>query len=67
MKVYFSVTVAFYDNGTKSAHITGTKASERKPETSFKTSNGIDVYTYWFDSYEEASEFAENAKKAKGE
>ena len=63
-KVFYSVTTVFHDNGSVNAIITSTKAAEEKPERSFASLRDKDLYVDWFDTYEEAEKFAEEAKKA---
>lgn len=64
MKVFYSVTTIVHDDGSVNAIITSSKSAEEKPESSFKSLSRKDIYVDWFDSYEEAAEFAEEAKKA---
>lgn len=64
MKVFYSVTTIVHDDGSVNAVITSSKLAEQKPESSFKSLSRKDIYVDWFDSYEEAAQFAEKAKEA---
>lgn len=64
MKVFYSVTTIVHDDGSVNAIITSSKSAEQKPKSSFNSLSRKDIYVDWFDSYEEAAQFAEEAKKA---
>ena len=65
MKVFYSVTSIVHKDGSANAFITQTKSAEVKPEQSVKHHSDKTTTVDWFDSYEEASKFADE-KKSRG-
>jgi hypothetical protein len=64
MKTYWCVKTSVDDNGRVVANITNTIEAVSKPENSFTITKRRDIYNDWFESYEEAQEFVEEAKRA---
>ena len=63
MKTYYCVMTSFDDKGHTMSHITSTKETDEMPENSFKSTRNRDIYTDWFDDYEEAVRFVEDTLK----
>lgn len=64
MKTYYCVTSKFDDKGNGWAGITNKVEADEKPESTFKSTTRADIYTDWFDSYDEAEEFVRDSVKA---
>ena len=64
MKTWYCVTSSFDDRGKAAAAITATVEAEEKPDNSHSSTSRKDIYNDWFDSYEEAQQFAEDARCA---
>lgn len=63
MKKFWCVTTKFFDSGRVKPTINLVDA-EKKPENDFVENRMCDEYYDYFDSYEEARKFYDNAKKA---
>ncbi len=63
MKTYWCVTVTIFDNGRVTAAITASKDADYKPESHFTGTSRRDIYTDWFDRYEDAEAFVKEAKE----
>lgn len=63
-KAYYCVTTSVNDKGKVIAAITNVIDAACKPENSFKSLKRKDIYNDWFDSFEEAEKFVEEAKTA---
>ena len=66
MKTYYCVMTSFDDKGHTMARITSTKETDEMPESSFKSTRNKDIYTDWFEDYEEAVQFVEDTLKENG-
>lgn len=64
MKTYWCVTTSVDNRGRVVANITVTVEAVSKPENSSKSTKRIDIYNDWFESFKEAQEFIEEAKRA---
>lgn len=64
MKKYYCVTISFYDRGRETAGITNMVEASAKPESTFTSTSRKDIYNDWFDSFEEAKQFVEEARVA---
>lgn len=64
MKTYWCVTTSVDDRGRVIANITNTVEAVCKPENSSTSTKRKDIYNDWFESFEEAQTFAEEAKRA---
>lgn len=64
MKTYYCVTTSVYDDGHITAAITGTKQSEKKPQSHSKETSKCDIYTDWFESEADANAFIREAQNA---
>lgn len=64
MNTYWCVTTSIDDRGKIISRITATKEAARKPENSCTSAARRDVYTDWFESYEAAQNFVEEAENA---
>ena len=64
MKKYFVVVSTFDNRGNVTASIVDTVEAEKKPEQGYKSTRSKDIYTDYFDSFEEAKEFVEEARLA---
>ena len=63
MKTYYRVTSTFDNKGRTRAFVEMVRASN-KPEGTFFSNNRFDVYEDYFESEEEARQFAAEAKNA---
>ncbi len=63
MKTYYCVMSSFDDKGHTMARITSEKEAEVMPESSFRSTRNKDIYTDWFENYEEAVQFIEDTLK----
>lgn len=63
-KTYWCVTTSINDRGRVVSHITNTVEASGKPENISKSTTRRDIYNDWFESFEEAQAFAEEAKRA---
>ena len=66
MKTYYCVMTSFDDKGHTMSRITSTKETDEMPENSFKSTRNRDIYTDWFEDYEEAVRFVEDTLKENG-
>lgn len=64
MKTYYCVTTSFDDRGRVTAGITNTVEAVTKPESTFTSTSRKDIYNDWFESFEEAKQFVEEARVA---
>lgn len=64
MKTYYCVTTSFDDRGRVTASITNTVEAATKPGSTFTSTNRKDIYNDWFESFEEAKQFVEEARVA---
>lgn len=64
MKTYYCVTTSFDDRGRVTAGITNTLEAAKKPESPFTSTSRKDIYNDWFESFEEAKQFVEEARVA---
>lgn len=64
MKTYYCVTTSFDDRGRVTAGITNTVEAATKPESTFASTSRKDIYNDWFESFEEAKQFVEEARVA---
>ena len=64
MKTYYCVTSKWDDRGNGWAGITSKVEAEEKPESTFNSTPRADVYTDWFDSYDEAEKYVRDVDKA---
>lgn len=62
-KTFWSVTTSFDDKGRVVSNITNKVQSVIKPESTCTSTSRRDVYIDWFDSYEAAYEWMEEARK----
>lgn len=62
MKTWYCVTSTFDDRGGTTAAVTAVAEAEEKPDNSYRSTSRRDIYTDWFDSYEEAHQFAEDTR-----
>lgn len=61
---FYGVTTKFYDNGGIKSFMYDIEA-ERKPKSTFKETKICDVYNdFFFETYEEAKEFVDDAYRA---
>lgn len=61
---YYAVTTTIDDKGKVTANITSTIQAAVKPEQAFKSTSRKDIYVDWFESREEAEQFAKEAREA---
>lgn len=64
MKTFYCVTTSVDDRGKVKAAITNYIDTDHRPENSFVSLARKDIYNDWFESYEEAERFVEEAKMA---
>ena len=64
MNTYWCVTTSIDDSGKIISRITATKESSSRPEDGFTSTSRRDVYTDWFETYGDALNFVEEAKRA---
>lgn len=64
MKTFYCVTSKWDDKGDGWAGITSKVEADNKPESTFKSTPRADIYTDWFDNYDEAEAFVRDAAKA---
>lgn len=60
---FYGVTTKFYDNGKVKSFMYNIEA-ERKPKSTFKETKICDAYNDFFETYEEAKEFVDDAYRA---
>ncbi len=64
MKKYYCVTISFDNRCRVTAGITNMVEASAKPESTFTSTSRKDIYNDWFDSFEEAKQFVEEARVA---
>lgn len=64
MKTYYCVTSSFDNSGRVTAGITASVKADKIPESTFTSTSRKDIYNDWFESIEDAKQFAEEAKTA---
>ena len=64
MKTFYCVTSTFDNKGDGWAGITDKREAETAPESTFKSTRRNDIYTDWFESYEEAERFVRDRARA---
>ena len=62
VKTWYCVTSSYDDHGRTTAAITATMEAEEKPDNSYRSTSRKDIYNDWFDSQEEAQQFAEDTR-----
>lgn len=61
---YYCVTTSINDHGKVHAMITSSIEADKMPDGTFISTRFKDVYTDWFDSFEEAKDFVRQSKNA---
>ena len=61
---FYCVMSSFKDNGDSWAGIVERREADTKPDSAFKSTKRADIYTDWFESYEEALAFVYAGRKA---
>lgn len=64
MKTYYCVTSSFDNRGRVTAAITSSIKAKKKPKNTLKETPRLDIYNDWFDDYDAALKFVDDAKKA---
>lgn len=64
MKLWYEVIMCVHDGGRVTANVVGTTEATEKPESSYKSTRIKDIYRDWFDTYEKAQAFVEEARMA---
>lgn len=64
MKKYAVVVSTFDNRGNVTANIVDFVEAEKKPEQEYISTRSKDIYTDYFDSFEEAEEFVKEARLA---
>lgn len=64
MKQFWCVTSTFDDRGNVTANITDVQKFEEKPEGTFVEALRQDIYTDWFESWNDARQFVLDARRA---
>ncbi len=62
MKIWYEVTVAWYNNGKIFAFVSGETEATEKPAAKSKRYKGKEIYTNWYGSHEEAEEAVKKAQ-----
>ena len=60
---FWAVTTAFYDNGRVTANIVTSIEADQKPQAGYKETRRCDIYTDWFDNYQNALDFVKEARE----
>lgn len=60
---YYKVKSEFFDDGTCTAAIAGTRELKKRPKMSMRSSHISDVYIDWFSSENEARRFIRETRK----
>ena len=64
MNTYYCVVETYDDRGRVTAAITDSRQAEEQPEDTFASTKRKDIYVNWYDSYGDALQAVENAKRA---
>ena len=64
MKTFFCVVSTVHDNGLVTATIVDSVEADEKPENHCTEKLDRDIYQDWFDSWEQAMQFVEDARRA---
>ena len=63
MKTYYCVLSKYDDNGDGFSGIVDKREAEAKPKSTFKSTRNADIYTDWFESFEEADSFCKEQSR----
>lgn len=64
MKTFWSVTTVYYDSGRVTSNITSIIEAAKIPEDIFRSTNRADIYIDWFDNFQDAQDFVNEARNA---
>lgn len=60
---YWAVLSAYLDDGRVTATVVGTREADQKPQAGYRETRNADLYTDWFDNYQNALDFVKEARE----